>query len=135
MNGLANCVWFSQLYNPLTNDNFPDWTKFKAIANDNAEIKIPVFDRVEKIVGKEENAGYLHFLLFPLCFLKPSLSGPLKIGIMWQKVNQWKVILQGDPKKNETHEHVNKNFNFQAIATKHHTFHFNLMHRLHAKFH
>ena len=45
--------------------------------------------------------------------------------------------VQGDQKKkkNETHEHVNKSFNFQAIATKHHTFHLNLMHGLHTKFH
>ena len=32
-------------------------------------------DRVENIVGKGENAGYQHFLLFPQCFQKPSLSG------------------------------------------------------------
>ena len=30
---------------------------------------IYVFDRVEKIVGKGENA-YQHFLLFPQCFFK-----------------------------------------------------------------
>ena len=27
-----------------------------------------VFDRAENIVGKGENAGYQHFLLFPQCF-------------------------------------------------------------------
>ena len=27
-----------------------------------------VFHRVENIVGKGENAGYQHFLLFPQCF-------------------------------------------------------------------
>ena len=27
-----------------------------------------VFDKVENIVGKGENAGYQHFLLFPRCF-------------------------------------------------------------------
>ena len=27
-----------------------------------------VFDRVENIVGKGENAGYKHFLLFPTLF-------------------------------------------------------------------
>ena len=27
-----------------------------------------VFDRVENIVGKGENAGYQHFLLFPTMF-------------------------------------------------------------------
>ena len=31
---------------------------------------ISVSDRVENIVGKGENAGYQHFLLFPQCFFK-----------------------------------------------------------------
>ena len=30
------------------------------------------FGRVENIVGKGENAGYQHFLLFPQCFQKAS---------------------------------------------------------------
>ena len=29
---------------------------------------LPVFDLVQNIVGKGENAGYQHFLLFPKCF-------------------------------------------------------------------
>ena len=33
---------------------------------------ISVFDRVENIVGKGENAGYQHFLLFLQCFEKAS---------------------------------------------------------------
>ena len=32
----------------------------------------------ENIVGKGENAGYQHFLLFPQCFQKAPLSGLLK---------------------------------------------------------
>ena len=40
-------------------------------------------DRVENIVGKGENAGYQHLLLFPQRFQKASLSGSLKVGIMW----------------------------------------------------
>ena len=36
---------------------------------------ISVFDRVENIVGKGENAGYQHFLLFPQCFKKASMCG------------------------------------------------------------
>ena len=39
--------------------------------------------REENIVGKEENAGYQHFLLFPLCFQKASLTVVLKVGILW----------------------------------------------------
>ena len=30
--------------------------------------------RVENIVGKGENAGYQHFLLFPQCFQNPTFS-------------------------------------------------------------
>ena len=33
---------------------------------------ISVFDSVENMVGKEENAGYQHFVLFPHCFEKAS---------------------------------------------------------------
>ena len=44
---------------------------------------ISTFDRLENIVGKGENAGYQHFLLFPLCFQKASL---LEL-IVWWRVN------------------------------------------------
>ena len=37
-----------------------------------------VFDRVENIVGKGENAGYQHFLLFPQCFQKAFLLRVVK---------------------------------------------------------
>ena len=33
---------------------------------------ISLFDRVENIVGKGENAGYQQFILFPQCFQMPS---------------------------------------------------------------
>ena len=49
-----------------------------------------VLDKIEKIVGKEENAGYQHFLLFPQCFQKAfylGYLGPLKVGIWQQRVN------------------------------------------------
>ena len=32
------------------------------------EMILSAFDKVENIVGKGENAGYQHFLLFPQCF-------------------------------------------------------------------
>ena len=35
------------------------------------------------IVGKGENAGYQHFLLFSQCFPKLSSLGSLKVGIVW----------------------------------------------------
>ena len=46
-----------------------------------------IFDRVENIVGKGENADYQHFLLFPRCFQKAFFSGSLKLVIMWRGVN------------------------------------------------
>ena len=45
-----------------------------------------VLKRVENIVGKGENADYQHFLLFLQCFQKASFQGPLKVGIVWEKV-------------------------------------------------
>ena len=37
-----------------------------------------VLDKIENIVGKEENAGHQHFLLFPQCFQKSSYKELLK---------------------------------------------------------
>ena len=42
--------------------------------------------RIENIVGKGENAGYQHFILFLQCFQKASFPGSLKVGVMWQRV-------------------------------------------------
>ena len=40
-------------------------------------------DKVESIVGKGENAGYQHFLLFQQCFEKVTFSMSLKVWILW----------------------------------------------------
>ena len=42
-----------------------------------------VLGKVENIVGKGENAGYQHFLLFPQRFQKVSYTGLLKVVIVW----------------------------------------------------
>ena len=47
---------------------------------------ISVFDRVENIVGKGENSGYQHFLLFPQCFEKASFPDTSKGVIVWEWV-------------------------------------------------
>ena len=39
--------------------------------------------RVENIVGKGENAGNQHFLLYPQRFHKATFSESLKVGIVW----------------------------------------------------
>ena len=45
-----------------------------------------VFGRAENM-GKGENAGYQHFLLFPLCFKKSLPSGLLNFWIVWLRIN------------------------------------------------
>ena len=50
-------------------------TKLKAFADEKlsvAKMTISLFKRVENTVGKGENAGYQHFLLFPQGFPKSS---------------------------------------------------------------
>ena len=77
------------VFNSLPNDKILDVTKLKAFADNKinvAQMMIPVFDRVENIVGKGENAGYQHFLLFLQCFQKATFSGWLKFRIVWQRV-------------------------------------------------
>ena len=44
-----------------------------------------VLDKIENIVGKEENAGYQHFLLFPQCFQKDFSLRLSKVVIAWLK--------------------------------------------------
>ena len=52
--------------------------KLKAFADDKLKVTkmmIFLFDRAENTVGKGENAGYPHFLLFPQYFPRPSSCG------------------------------------------------------------
>ena len=62
-------------FKSLPNDKILNWSKLKAFAVDKlilAEKLKFVLGRVENNVGKGENAGYQHFLLFPQCFRKDS---------------------------------------------------------------
>ena len=47
-----------------------------------AERMTYLFDRVENIVGKGENAVYQHFLLFPQCFSKDFFPGFLNLSLL-----------------------------------------------------
>ena len=56
------------LFNSLPNHKILNLTKLKVFADDKinvAQMTTYVFDKVETIVGKGENAGYQQFLLFP----------------------------------------------------------------------
>ena len=81
----AICFSFNQ-FNPLPNNKILDVSKLKTFADNNLNVNRKLkfaFGRVENIVGKGENAGYQHFLLFPQCFQKAFLLGSLKVGIVW----------------------------------------------------
>ena len=60
----------------LPNDKILVSTKLKTFADDklnDAERMISFSDGAENTVGKEENAGYQHFLLFTHCFFVKAL--------------------------------------------------------------
>ena len=46
-----------------------------------------VFGRVEKIIGKGENAGNRHFLHVPQCFQKDSFFESIKWGLFSKELN------------------------------------------------
>ena len=63
--------------NPLTENNNLALSEFKAFAEDifNLTQMVALYvDWIENIVGKGENAGNQHFLLFSQCFQKPTSS-------------------------------------------------------------
>ena len=54
--------------NSLPNNKISDWFKLKAFADDKIDVTENLkfgLKGVENIVGKEKNAAYQHFLLFP----------------------------------------------------------------------
>ena len=54
----------TQMFTSLPNNKILDVTKLNAFADDKvnvAQMLVSVFDRIENIVGKGENAGYKHF--------------------------------------------------------------------------
>ena len=53
---------------------------------------ISLYDRVENIVGKGENSGYQHFLLFPQCF--QSFPEASKGVIVWEWVKTPALVSQ-----------------------------------------
>ena len=64
---------FRSYLNCLPSYQIMDLTKLKAFADGKlniARVMISLFDRVKNTVGKGENAGYHHFLLFVQYFPK-----------------------------------------------------------------
>ena len=73
-------------FNSLPNDKMRDQSNLKAFEDDILDVvqmMICVTDWLENIMGKGENAGYQHFLLFPQCFRKTAFPVSFKVGIVW----------------------------------------------------
>ena len=71
-----------QLINPLPDGKILGVPKLKAFADDKLNVTLDikvVFHRIENIVGKEQNAGNQHYLLFPQCFQKAFSSSASKV--------------------------------------------------------
>ena len=67
----------------LSKVNILDLSKLKAYADDKINVTEAlkfVLGKVENIVGKGENAGYQHLLLFSQCFQKTFCTGSLIVG-------------------------------------------------------
>ena len=94
--GLSIILWCEHnqklgiVFNSLPGDKILDWSKFKAFAYDKIHVTEDfkfVLGTVENILGKGENVGYQHFLLFLQCFPKGFSAGLLKVVFMWERVN------------------------------------------------
>ena len=65
---------FCPVVYPLPNDKILDVTKSKTFADNKLNVTnktTSLYVRVENTLGKGENAGYQHFLLFRQCFPQP----------------------------------------------------------------
>ena len=81
----AECSEWGKAFNSLPNDKILDLVEIQSIYDKivvSQKLKFTL-GRAENIVGEVENAGYQHFLLFPLCFPKLSFPQVLKVGIVW----------------------------------------------------
>ena len=82
--------------NSLPNNKILYWSTLKTFADDILDIPmmiIFVFDRVENVVERGENAVYQQFLLFLQYFPSPPL-GSLKVAIKWE-LHVYKSLLFG----------------------------------------
>ena len=87
MENIRDVCNLCSLFNPLPNVKSLVWSKLKAFADDRVNVAktlISIFDKVENIVGKGENAVYQHFLLFPHNVFKWLLAlWVVKVWIVW----------------------------------------------------
>ena len=85
---IQSYVWPPQkcgFINSLANNKYLDGSKLKPFADDKNKfyLKTEILSwKGRKHCGKEENAGYQHFLFFPHSFQKFSFSGSFNVRIV-----------------------------------------------------
>ena len=82
----AEPVEIANNFNSSPYDKILEWPNSKAFADDKFNLTKNMkyaLCMAENIEGKGKNAGYQHFLLLPQCFQNTSVSGSLKVGIVW----------------------------------------------------
>ena len=79
--------YFTSLLQPFTKRQIFRLVQTESICRRQSKCNVKkkkfFWELVENIIGKGENAGYQHFLLFLQCFQKVSFTGSLKVGIVW----------------------------------------------------
>ena len=84
--------------NTLANDTILGMCKFKTSADEKfgvAEIMGLIFERVENIVAKRENAGYQHFSFFYNAFQRLLTLGRSKLGLCGKELNAFQDLTPG----------------------------------------
>ena len=77
---------FTTGFYSLPLDEIVNKSKLNASADDKINVTQKLkfkLGKVENIVGKRENAGCQHFLLFPQCFQKAFYLESLRVVIVW----------------------------------------------------
>ena len=80
--------------NPFPHNKSLDQTKLKAFADDKLSVtkmKIPVFDRVENIVGKGEIACTSNFSFSYNVFKRPLSQTRQKVSLCWNGFSVWNI--------------------------------------------
>ena len=96
-NGLIPALLYGdyRAFDPSPNNNILDWSKLKAACRRKFQVLQKMnfdFAWVGNNVRKRENYEHQHFLLCTLYFQILSLSGALKLGIVWYRVKKKNLI-------------------------------------------
>ena len=103
----------------MPNDKVLDLSKLKAFADEKINVAQKskyVLGRVENIVGKGENAGNQHFLLFPCVLKRFFIQGSLKSGLCGKELTITKQLNFKYPQEKKSLE--KQALTMESVTTK-----------------